>query len=243
MTGITNLDHDHTPAAIAQRLARTLRPSYLRDWVYGGIDGAVTTFAIVTGVVGANLSVRVIIILGVANLIADGFSMAASNYVGTKTEHDDFERIMAGELDHIDQVPDGEREEVRQLLAGWGLEGHALEEATRSITSDPKRWVAFMMQEEHGMTPMLRSPLKAAASTFAAFALCGLIPLLPFFFNTQGAFEQSVVATGIAFAVIGAIKSRWSLKPIWQSVLETVAIGAAAAIAAYFVGDFLEAFV
>lgn len=243
MAGISNLHDDHTPAAIARRLARTRRPSYLRDWVYGGIDGAVTTFAIVAGVVGANLGARVIIILGIANLIADGFSMAASNYVGTKTEHDDFERIMAGEREHIDRVPDGEREEVRQLLTGWGLEGQALDETTAAITSDPKRWVAFMMQEEHGLSPMMRSPLMAAASTYAAFALCGLIPLIPFFFGGPAAFSQSIAATGVAFAVIGAVKSRWSLKPAWQSVAETLAIGAAAAIAAYAVGDFLEALV
>ena len=82
----TALEHDHTPAAIRERLSVDPSPSYIRDFVYGGIDGVITTFAIVAGVEGADLSQRAIIILGIANLVADGLSMAASNYTGTKTE-------------------------------------------------------------------------------------------------------------------------------------------------------------
>ncbi|MEQ9125464.1 MAG: VIT1/CCC1 transporter family protein, partial [Alphaproteobacteria bacterium] len=75
-------DHAHDAASIRDRLAAGARPSYLRDWVYGAIDGAVTTFAIVAGVVGAELSASVVLVLGAANLFADGFSMAAANYTG-----------------------------------------------------------------------------------------------------------------------------------------------------------------
>jgi hypothetical protein len=78
------MEHEHSAQAIASRLSGAPAFSYLRDWVYGGIDGAVTTFAIVAGVVGAEMSNRVVLILGIANLVADGFSMAASNYSGTK---------------------------------------------------------------------------------------------------------------------------------------------------------------
>ena len=80
------LEHEHTPTAIRERLAAGPRNSYLRDWVYGGIDGSVTTFAVVTGVVGASLSPTVVLILGVANLLGDGFSMAASNYSAEGTD-------------------------------------------------------------------------------------------------------------------------------------------------------------
>ena len=90
---MTKLEHEHTVEAITARLAKDHQPNYLRDWIYGGIDGAVTTFAIVAGVVGANLSHSVIIVLGLANLLADGFSMAAGNYSGTKAEVDDLERL------------------------------------------------------------------------------------------------------------------------------------------------------
>ena len=102
-------EHDHHPDRIAARLAGGPRINYLRDWVYGGIDGAVTTFAIVSGVVGAQLSTAVIVILGIANLIADGFSMAAGNYLATRTEHDELRHIEAIEHRHIDAWPEGER--------------------------------------------------------------------------------------------------------------------------------------
>ena len=81
-------EHSHTREGISERLSQARRPNYLRDWIYGGIDGTVTTFAVVSGVAGAQLSSQVVIILGLANLLADGFSMAASNYSGTKTEID-----------------------------------------------------------------------------------------------------------------------------------------------------------
>jgi len=117
-----NLEHSHDRVAIAARLARGQKPSYVRDFVYGGIDGAITTFAIVAGVVGAALSSKVILILGLANLLADGFSMAASNYSGMKTVTDDIDRITEIEKTHIRVDPEGEKEEVRQLLAKKGLE-------------------------------------------------------------------------------------------------------------------------
>ena len=87
------LEHGHSVEEIRQRLSSERQVSYVRDWVYGGIDGAITTFAIVAGVVGAALSSKVIIILGLANLLADGLSMAASNYSGTKAEVDDVQRL------------------------------------------------------------------------------------------------------------------------------------------------------
>ena len=235
-----DLHAEHTPSAIRERLSRKPSASYLRDWVYGGIDGAVTTFAIVAGVVGANLEARIILILGLANLLADGFSMAAANYSATKTEIDDYTRLQEIEHDHIARVPDGEREEVRQILEQKGLSGEALESATDAITSDRELWVETMLKEEYGLSNIPRSPVNAATSTFAAFVLCGAVPLIPFALGLPGAFTVSIVATGLVFAFIGALKSRWSLAPAWWSSLETVLIGAAAAAVAYFVGDLLK---
>ena len=141
------LEHRHDPAAIAARLARGARPNYLRDWVYGGIDGAVTTFAIVAGVVGAALSANIVIILGLANLIADGVSMAAGNYSATKTEHDELERTREMEHRHIAMDPDGEREEVRQIFRAKGFEGETLDRAVEAITADRERWISTMVTE------------------------------------------------------------------------------------------------
>ena len=105
-------EHQHTPEAIRARLSESPSSPYLKEWVYGGIDGVVTTFAVVAGVVGAGLSPIVIVILGLANLVGDGFSMAAGCYSGTKTDSDNYERLRAIEISHIERYPEGEREEV-----------------------------------------------------------------------------------------------------------------------------------
>src|SRR6266567_4071120 len=89
------MEHEHSAEAIERRLAAGPRHNYLRDWIYGGIDGSVTTFAVVSGVAGARLSTWVILVMGFANLFADGFSMAASNFLGTKAEHEDLHRLEA----------------------------------------------------------------------------------------------------------------------------------------------------
>lgn len=238
-----NLEAEHTPVAIRARLAKPPEPSYLRDWVYGGIDGAVTTFAIVAGVIGADLSARIILVLGLANLFADGFSMAAGNYSGTKTEVDDYARLQDIERQHIAAVPEGEREEIRQILQRAGLTGDALEQATANVTADPDLWVKTMMREEYGLAEVVRSPLRAAWSTFAAFVLCGAVPLLPFALGLPHAFLVSIGTTTCVFAAIGALKSRWSLSPAWRSATETLVIGASAAVVAYTIGHLLKSLV
>src|SRR5918993_5869355 len=104
------VEHAHTPEAIRERLAEGPGHSYLRDWVYGGIDGAVTTFAVVSGVIGAQLPPAVILVVGAANILADGFSMAAANYLGTKTELEEREYLRRGEHRHNENLPQGARE-------------------------------------------------------------------------------------------------------------------------------------
>ena len=230
------MEHEHTVEAIDARLSAGPSHNYLRDFIYGGIDGAVTTFAVVTGVVGAGLSPIVIVILGFANLIADGFSMAASNFLGTKAEHDDMRRLEAIERRHIEVAPEGEREEVRQIFARKGFEGADLDRVVELITSDRDRWVQTMLADEYGLPHSARSPWIAAASTFSAFVVCGLVPLLPYLFKTDWPMVPSVVATGIVFFVIGSVKSRWSTASWWRSGLSTLMVGAAAAGLSYAVG-------
>jgi VIT1/CCC1 family predicted Fe2+/Mn2+ transporter len=235
-----SLEHEHTPAAISERLAKGTRPNYLRDFVYGGIDGSITTFAVVAGTVGANLSTRIILILGAANLIADGFSMAASNFLGTRAERDDYRRIAGMEQTHIDLVPEGEREEIRQIYAAKGFTGEELENIVTTVTADFDLWIKTMLTEEHGLPLEMRSEWMAAISTFGAFLLCGLVPMMPFVFGTAGAFPVSASLTGFVFFAIGSFKAKWSTQPWWQSGLFTLAIGSTAASLAYFVGTILE---
>lgn len=230
------LEHDHSEGAIRRRLAEERRPNYVRDWIYGGIDGAITTFAIVAGVIGAALPSKVIVILGLANLVADGLSMAASNYSGTKTESDDHARLRDIERKHIALAPDGEREEIRQILQAKGLTGHALDEAVAAITSNEEIWINTMLAEEYGLSPVLRVPALSGLSTFAAFIICGAVPLLPFLLSLERALELAVMMTAIVLFVIGSAKSRWSLQSWWRSGLETLVIGLLAAGAAYAIG-------
>ena len=245
---IAGLFHEHTPEAIRARLERGPQPSYLRDWIYGGIDGAVTTFAIVFGVIGANLGTGIILVLGAANIVADGFSMAASNYTGTKAENDEFDRIRAHEEHQIVHDPEGERREIREIYRAKGFDGADLDRAVEIITGDEKLWVNTMLTEEYGLPMQVRSATKAAGGTFVAFLLCGLVPLAPYFFSpaliARGpATIWASVLTAATFFAIGSLKARWSLTSWWKSGIETLAIGMGAALLAFAIGFWLRSFV
>jgi len=240
VTQIRKMEHEHSPDAIRKRLDSGPTHNYLRDWIYGGIDGAVTTFAVVSGVAGARLSPWIILVLGFANLFADGFSMAASNYLGTKAEHEDLQRLEAVENRHIDMEPEGEREEVRQIFQQKGFAGDDLRRIVQLITADRKRWVRTMLTEEYGLPHEVRSPWIAALSTFSSFFVCGLIPLLPYLFQLKHAFALSLIATAVIFFAIGSVKSRWSTASWLRSGLVTLFVGAIAAGLAYVAGAILS---
>jgi vacuolar iron transporter family protein len=174
------------------------------------------------------------LVLGFANLLADGFAMAASNYSGTKAEHDNYERVLGIERKHIALTPEGEREEIRQIFEAKGFSGDVLERIVTVITSNCTLWAKTMAVEEYGLSPTPRSPVFAALSTFAAFVICGFIPLITYL--SAGGLAACVIAAGATFLCVGAIKSRWSPIAWWQSALETLAIGMSAAAVAFAVG-------
>lgn len=229
-------EHGHDAASIARRIKTPGDRSHLRDVIYGAIDGAVTTFAIVAGVVGAELPTKVIIALGVANVLADGFSMAAGNYSGTKAELDDARRLRDVEARHIRVAPEGERAELRAILAAKGLDGDVLEAAVEAIAANKKSWIDMMLVEEYGLSPVDPHPMRAARATFLAFLAAGMVPLLPYILGLDDAFAWSVWATAVTFFAVGAMKSAWSLTSWWRSGLETLLIGGCAAAIAYVVG-------
>jgi len=230
-------EHGHSPSEVEARINAPGRPNYLRDTVYGAIDGAVTTFAIVSAVAGAGLSSGIIVALGLANVLADGFSMAAGNYSGTKAELDNIKRIRQIEERHIRDEPDGERLELREILAQKGLTGQILDDATDAIASDKQKWIQMMLVDEYGLSPVDPHPFRAALATFMAFLAAGIVPLIPFLFGSGMAFDASMIMTGCVFFAIGTLKSRWSLSPWWRSGLETLAIGGIAAAIAFGVGS------
>src|SRR6185295_2262661 len=234
------MEHEHSTEAIHERLIAGPTHNYLRDWIYGGIDGSVTIFAVVSGVVGAQLSPWIILILGFANLFADGFSMAASNFLGTKAELDDWRRLEAIENRHIDLAPEGELEEVKQIFQLKGFDGEDLRRIVELVTSDRQRWVRTMLTEEYGLPREVRSPWIAALSTFTAFVVCGLVPLLPYLLGFPQSLMMSIIMTATVFFAIGSAKSKWSTTSWWQSGLTTLLVGTIAASLAYTTGLLLK---
>ena len=206
-----HLEHGHHPREIAKRLKEGPRVSYLRDWVYGGIDGTVTTFAVVAGVVGAALSTKALLILGVANLLADGFSMAAANFSGTRAEIEEYEHVRSMEERHVEIAPEGEREEIRQIFQAKGFEGEALDSAVKVITEQARP--LDRDHDDRGARSAADQPLAGhgpRSPTFLAFIVCGSIPLLPFVLGLPATIEASTVMTGLTFFSIGSLRSRWS---------------------------------
>ncbi len=236
----------HTREAITARLEAATEHSYLGDFVLGGMDGTVTTFAVVAGSAGAGLSPAVAIVLGVSNILADGFSMAVSNYLSTKSEHELLARARRREELHIAQHPEGEREEIRQIFQAKGFDGELLESITQTITNEKGRWVDTMLTEEFGLRLEPAKPGRAASATFTAFLAAGLIPLLPLFFpglTPQETFRWSAIATAATFILIGFAKGRVSEQPILRSMIETLLVGSCAAGLAYFAGVALRGLV
>ncbi|MFH1409366.1 MAG: VIT1/CCC1 transporter family protein [Nanoarchaeota archaeon] len=220
------------------------KSQYLGEFVYGAIDGAVTTFAVVAGATGAALSSGVVIILGFANLIADGFSMAVGNFISERTQRDFIRKERTREEWEVDHVPEGEREEIREIFRKKGFKGKELERVVEVITSDKKVWVDTMMVDELGLLESQKSPWKSAGATYFGFILIGLIPLLSYvvsaFFPLPNPFFIAIILTGIALFAVGAVKRFVTKTSLWKSAFETVFIGGAAAVIAYYVGFFLR---
>jgi vacuolar iron transporter family protein len=240
---LAELIRQHEPAAVTARLKRNHGPQNVSDAVLGAIDGCITTFAIVTGSVGAGFPTHVSLILGIANLLADGLSMAVSNYESIKAHNEFVAATRREEERHIEQVPAGEREEIRQIFANKGFAGAALEHIVATITADRRLWIETMLAEEHGLHREHPSPMKSGAVTFAAFVLVGLIPLLPFLITPLAMPLQlyaSVTLAGLVFFAIGSLKSLFFGRPAIRSGLTTLFTGGSAAALAYLVGNVLR---
>ena len=213
------------------------------DFIYGSIDGTVTTFAIVAGVIGASLSPGIILILGFGNLFADGFAMAAANYNASKARHQFIEMKRKQEELEIDSMAEQEKDEIREIYKKKGFKDELLEEIVRTITSRRKVWVDTMMKEKLGLIEDGKNPLDNSVSTFVGFNLIGVIPLIPFIIFiligidiTSEAFVYSIISTIASFFLVGMIKGKIVKKSKIKSGFYTLIIGGVAALVAYFVG-------
>lgn len=218
---------------------------YLKSFVYGGLDGIVTTFAVVAGVAGANLSASLIFILGIANLIADGISMAFGDYLSTKAENEYMAAERVRETWEVQNYPDGEKKEMVELYMEKGIAPEDAKIAVDALSKHEKPWVDIMMVEELGLVENPESPLKNAMVTFGSFTLFGAIPVLiyvvahfiPFF--AARTFALACILTGITLFVLGTLKIYFTRQPWYRAGIEMLLLGGFAAAAAYLVGALL----
>ena len=217
---------------------------YLRGAVWGANDGIVTTFAVVAGVAGAALAAKVVLILGFANLLADGFSMAMGNYLGDKSnkEHEASERQReAWEVEHL---PEGERQEIYNIYRAKGFDGELLDRIVETITRDKKLWVDEMAIAEHGIFPIDNNkarPWKSALVTFIAFVVAGFIPLLPYIVGlpSNQTFPLALGATILTLFGVGILRTPFTERRWWMVGSETLVVGLLASGVAYLVGVLL----
>ena len=222
---------------------RSLGP-YIHDIVYGGNDGIVTTFAVVAGTVGAGLPGYVVVILGLANLFADGVSMAAGAYLSLKSETDQYEKLRKEELREIDDHPDLEREEIQAFFASKGFAGNDLERVVAIVSADRDLWADTMMLAEHRLVKDAATrPVVHGLATFAAFVVFGTIPLLPYILPAlQQSFALATGSTAAAMVFLGVLRGYVTRERMLRGALEVVGVGMVAAAVAYAVGMALRSF-
>ena len=211
----------------------------------GGIDGSITTFAIVAASAGAHLESVFIIILGLANLIADGFSMSIGSYLSTQSESDHYNKHLREEKWEVEFNPDEGRAEIREIYSKKGFSGDLLDQIVNKIVENKDLWISTMMREEHNLIPDRKSAVSRASVTFISFIIVGFIPLLVYVADLIkplhiDLFLWASILTGIAFILIGILKSYVTESKMIQSVFQTFLLGLVAALIAYYTGSFLE---
>lgn len=227
-------------------LMKSHRYNWLPDFVYGGIDGAVTTFAVVAGVAGAQLSTAVVLILGFANLFADGFSMAVGKYSSDRAERQRIQSVRK-KLDHeLHTDPEKARDDLEEVLRSRGFRGRDLAKAVDMMSANEAVWVDTLMRHKYRLIDETIEPTKGAMATFIAFNLIGFIPLAAYVFNgllhlePRALFQLTSGFTLLALFTVGAVKAR-VVKERWLvGGVETMVIGGVAAGIAYLVGYLLK---
>jgi len=230
------------PADQAREEHQQARGQYIKSMVYGGLDGIVTTFAVVAGVAGASLSAAVVLIMGFANLVADGLSMAIGDYLSTKAENEYNRAERERELWEVENYPEGEKQEMVELYSAQGMDPADARQVTEVLARNKQAWVAVMMAEELGIVADESSPLKHALATFLSFAVFGLIPVAAYVVSrflpalAPSTFALSSLLTGLTLFILGALKSRFTKRSWLASGAEMLVVGGLAAAAAYGIG-------
>lgn len=208
----------------------------LRDVVIGMSDGLTVPFALAAGLTGAVSNSSIIVIAGIAEIVAGSIAMGLGGYLAGKTEQDHYSSELKREYAEVDNVPEKEKKEVMDFFENIGLSEELQIKATEEISKDKKQWVDFMMKFELGLElPDPKRATKSALNIGISYAVGGIIPLSPYFFigNSIEALKFSVVATLICLFVFGYFKSKITGVPVLSGAFKVMLIGALAAAAAF----------
>lgn len=207
----------------------------LRAAVFGASDGLVSNLALVMGVAGGSSDPNVVLLAGVAGLLAGAFSMAAGEYISMQTQREMLERELAIERDHIERFPDEEQAHLAELLAESGLETPVAERVAAQVHRQGAA-LDFHAQLELGIHPgSLGAPGAAASSSFVAFAAGAVVPLLPWLWASR-AIPATLVLSAAALMAVGAAATRFTHRSAWFGAARQLAVGAVSAAVTYGVG-------
>jgi VIT1/CCC1 family predicted Fe2+/Mn2+ transporter len=212
----------------------------VRDLVLGAADGLTVPFALAAGLTVAVDTTWIIVVAGLAEIVAGAIAMGLGGYLAAKSEAEHYESERAREHHEVREKPEDEEAEVVAVLTAYGVEAEQAHSVVASLRRDPQRWVDFMMRFELGLErPDPRRALASAATIGGAYALGGLIPLWPYmvFVSTPPALALSAAVTLVALAIFGYTKGRFTGAPPVRSALQTVLIGGLAAAVAFLIGS------
>ena len=227
----------------AHALGRT--QEYLKQIVYGGNDGIVTTFAIVAGFAGtaadgvAQIGGLAVLVFGLANLFADAVSMGLGEFLSLRSQHDLYRARRESELQEIRRNPQQEQMELFEILRQRGLPAGEADTTAAILTRHPEMMADLMMTYEFGMQdPDEESPALNGLFTFGAFVIFGAVPLVPYFIYepTGQTFTMSLATTFSALVALGLLRWNATGEKLLRSVGETVLVGTVCALVAYLVG-------
>lgn len=228
-------DHHHTEEHLKSS-------DVIRDIVIGMSDGLTVPFALAAGLSGKVSNSSIIVIAGIAEIVAGSIAMGLGGYLAGKTEQDHYKSELKREYGEVERVPEMEKQEVRDFFAQIGLSKDLQQKATEEIATDKKRWVDFMMKYELGLDqPDPKRATKSALNIGLSYIAGGIIPLSPYFFvnNSTEALQISAIATLICLFVFGYFKSKITgVAPLWGAI-KVMLIGALAAGAAFGVAKLL----
>jgi VIT1/CCC1 family predicted Fe2+/Mn2+ transporter len=212
----------------------------LRAAVFGVNDGLVSNTSLILGVAGAGVAADHVLLAGAAGLLAGAFSMAAGEYVSMQTQRELYEHQIGQEREELARYPLEEAEELALIYAARGVPLDQARDLTRALVADPQKALDTLAREELGLNPDdLGSPLGAAASSFASFAVGALVPLAPFALRAEHALPIAVGVSGLGLAMIGAALSLFSGKGAVRGGLRMLLLGAAAGGATFAIGQLL----